>query len=82
MTTAYLGLDIHANSCTLGVMDESGTFQGHQKFLTSEAELIPRVSVIEADRKRLALEASTLSRWAARTLAPYVEEVLVCDPRL
>jgi len=49
MTTAYLGLDLHANSCTLGVMDESGTFQGHQKFPASEAELIPRVSAIEAD---------------------------------
>jgi predicted NBD/HSP70 family sugar kinase len=34
MTTAYLGLDLHANSCTLGVMDEDGTFQGHQKFPT------------------------------------------------
>jgi transposase len=62
-------------------MDEDGTFQGHQKFPTSEAELIPRVSSIEADTKRLALEASTLARWAARTIAPYVEEVLVCDPR-
>jgi len=81
MTTAYLGLDLHANSCTLGVMDGNGTFQGHQKFPTSEAELIPRVSSIEADTKRLALEASTLSRWAARTLDPHVEEVLVCDPR-
>ena len=81
MNTAYLGLDLHANSCTLGVMDEDGTFQGHQKFPTSEAELIPRVSSIEADTKRLALEASTLARWAARTIAPYVEEVLVCDPR-
>jgi len=36
MTTAYLGLDLHANSCTLGVMDESGTFQGHQKFPAAE----------------------------------------------
>jgi len=81
MTTAYLGLDLHANSCTLGVMDEGGTFKGHQKFPTSEAELIPRVSSIEAGTKRLALEASTLARWAARTIDPYVEEVLVCDPR-
>jgi len=81
MTTAYLRLDLHANSCTLGVMDQSGTFQGHQKFSMSDAELTPRVSSIEADTRRLALEASTLSRWVARTLDPHVEEVKVCDPR-
>ena len=75
MTTAYLGLDLHANSCTLGVMTADGTYRGHWKFPTSEAELIPRVSSIEAQTKRLALEASTLSRWAARLLDPHVEEM-------
>ena len=63
MTTAYLGLDLHANSCTLGVMEEDGTYQGHQQFPTAESELVPRVASIEAKEKRLAVEASTLSRW-------------------
>jgi len=81
MTTAYLGLDLHANSSTLGVMSSGGTYQGHQQFPTAESELIPRVSSIDAQEKRLAVEASELSRWAARTLAPYVDRTLVCDAR-
>jgi len=81
MSTAYLGLDLHANSCTLGVMAEDGTYQGHQQFSTAASELVPRVSSIEAREKCLAVEASELSRWAARTLDPYVDQVLVCDAR-
>jgi hypothetical protein len=81
MTTAYLGLDLHANSSTLGVMAEDGTYQGHQQFSTAESELVPRVSSIDASEKRLAIEASTLSRWAARTLDPYVDQTLICDAR-
>lgn len=57
------------------------TGKGHRQFPTTESELVPRVASIEAKEKRLAVEASTLSRWAARTLAPHVERLLVCDPR-
>lgn len=81
MSTAYLGLDLHANSSTLGVMTEDGTYQGHQQFPTAESELIPRVTSVDASEKTLAVEANTLSRWAARTIDPYVDHVLVCDPR-
>lgn len=81
MTTAYLGLDLHANTSTLGVMAADGTYQGHRQFPTAESELIPRVASIDASRKILALEASSLSRWAARTIDPYVDRVLACDPR-
>jgi hypothetical protein len=81
MTTAYLGLDLHASSCTLGIMSTDGTYHGHQHFPTAESELIPRVVAIQARHKRLALEEGNLARWAARTLEPYVEQVFVCDPR-
>lgn len=81
MTTAYLGLDLHARTSTLGVMAEDGTYQGHQRFPTSESELVPRVASVGASEKSLAVEANTLSRWAARTINPYVDRVLVCDPR-
>lgn len=81
MSTAYLGLDLHSSTCTLGIMAQDGTYHGHQQFPTAESELIPHVVDIDARTKHLALEASSLSRWAARTLDPYVDEVLVCDPR-
>lgn len=81
MTTAYLGLDLHATTCTLGVMAADGTYHGHQQFPTSESELVPRIVAIDARVKRLALEECSLARWAARTIDPYVDEVFVCDPR-
>ena len=81
MTTAYLGLDLHASTCTLGIMADDGTYLGHQHFPTAESQLIPRVVQIEAKTKRLALEEGSLARWVACTLEPYVDEVLVCDPR-
>jgi hypothetical protein len=62
-------------------MAEDGTYQGHQQFSTAESELVPRVSSIDTSEKRLAVEASTLSRWAARTLDPYVDQTVVCDAR-
>lgn len=81
MTTAYLGLDLHATTSTLGIMDDKGAYLGHQQFPTAESELIPRLVSINARKKILALEAGSLSRWAARTASPYVDQVLVCDAR-
>jgi hypothetical protein len=62
-------------------MAGDGTYQGHQQFSTAESELIPRIVAVEAETKILAVEASSLSRWAARTIDPHVDEVFVCDPR-
>jgi len=81
MTTAYLGLDLHATTSTLGIMASDGTYLGHHHFPTAESELIPHIVAIDASIKRLALEEGNLARWAARTLEPYVDEVFVCDPR-
>jgi transposase len=62
-------------------MAADGTYHGHQQFPTAEAELIPRIVAVDATEKLLAVEASSLSRWAARLLDPYVDEVFVCDPK-
>ena len=60
-------------------MAADGTYHGHQQFPTAEAQLIPRVVAVDATEKLLAVEASSLSRWAARLLDPYVDEVFVCN---
>lgn len=62
-------------------MAADGTYHGHQQFPTAEAQLIPRVVAVDATEKLLAVEASSLSRWAARLLDPYVDEVFVCNPK-
>lgn len=81
MTTAYLALDLHAATSTLGLMNERGTYLGDWRFPTAESELIPHVVDIEAQQKVLALEESTLSFWVARTLRPYVDEIFVAVPK-
>lgn len=78
---AYLGMDLHAKSCTLGQMDENGTFRGNIDFSTSENHIIHALQTIKAQKKYLTIEAGTLTYWAAQVAAPFVNKVIICDPR-
>ena len=77
----YLGLDAHTSHCVLGGMDANGERCFVERFPTSEVALIRHVKEAAAQVKLLALEESAIAHWIARTLAPYVEELIVCDPR-
>ena len=37
---AYLAMDLHANNCTLGQMDDDGSFRGNIEFPTPENNII------------------------------------------
>jgi transposase len=78
---AYLAMDVHARSCTLGQMDEDGTFRGNRRFATSEKNIIDAVRSIKAKHKFLTMEEGTLTHWAAQVARPHVSEVIACDPR-
>ena len=78
---AYLGLDVHARTCTLGQMDDSGTFRGNRDFKTSEKNIINVLNSIKTKEKYLAIEEGTLAHWAAQVASPYVSQVIICDPR-
>ena len=78
---AYLGIDLHAKSCTLGQMDENGTFKGNLEFPTSENNIINALQSIKAKEKYLTIEAGTLTYWAAQVANPFVSQVIVYDPR-
>jgi len=78
---AYLGLDVHARNSVLGNMDDNGTFLGNRSFTTSEANIINALNAINAKVKYLALEESTLAHWAAQVASPYVNQVIICDPK-
>jgi transposase len=78
---AYLGMDLHANSCTLGHMDDDGYFRGNVKFATSENNIIDALKSIKAKEKYLTIQARTLTYWAAQVANAYVSQVIVCDPR-
>ena len=53
---AYIALDLHARSCTLGVMDAAGRFLGNGQFLTSEKELVNALEMVTAKQKHLVIE--------------------------
>lgn len=79
--TAYIGLDVHSETCTISWMNSDGEIQGTDTFATSEKNLTEEVRAIEAQTKKLTLEESSLAFWTARTLTGEVDEVVVCDPR-
>lgn len=79
--TAYIGLDVHSETCTMSWMNSDGEIQGTDTFATSEKNLIEGVREIEAQTKKVTLEESSLAFWTARAVSREVDEVVVCDPR-
>jgi hypothetical protein len=78
---AYLGLDAHAGSCTLGEMDSQGNYRGDRCFPTLERNIIDAVKAVNAKKKYLALEEGNLAFWVAQIAKPYVTKVMCCDPK-
>ena len=78
---AYIALDAHARNCVLGWRNGRGEFQGFERFETSEKELVEHVGQVPADTKIVTVEESTLAAWVARTLHPWVQQIIVCNPR-
>ncbi len=78
---AYIAIDVHARECVIGWMDSDGIYQNQWRVKTSESRLIQAVVSVEAKRKIVTIEEASLALWVARTLRPYVDELIVCDPR-
>ena len=77
----FLGLDAHVRTCVLAGMDVRGQLLFSKRFSTSEAALISHIVAVEAKRKALVFEKSSLATWLAGALRNYVDELTVCDPR-
>jgi len=45
---AYLAMDLHAKNCTLGKMDDHGSFKGNIAFSTCEKNVIMALKSIKA----------------------------------
>lgn len=78
---AYIGLDVHVRNCVLTVIDERGNIIAEHEFTTSAEKLIDILKSVEAKEKYFAVEECMLAAWVANTAKPYVNEVLVADPR-
>ena len=77
--TRYIGLDAHAESCTIAVLGPSGKRLRHERLQTS-AELL-KSFIKEVPRPRqLCMEDGTLSEWLFEELTPIVDKLVVVMP--
>lgn len=75
-----IGLDAHSASFTVAVLDSKGKLSLCLRRYTSEEQLIDVVSKIGGP-KQLVVEESHMAQWVKMALEPYVDKLIVCDPR-
>jgi hypothetical protein len=75
----YVGLDAHAETCTLGVIGPSGRRLSSKVVETNGRELVEAIRSISG-RVHLCLEEGTQSAWLHEILEPHVEEIVVTTP--
>jgi transposase len=75
-----IGLDVHSASFTLAVVNEAGKVTKCLNRPTSAENLIALVGAIPGP-KELVVEESTITQWVKDALEPYVDRLIICDPR-
>jgi len=76
----YIGLDVHAQSCTIAVMGPSGKRLRSWVVETHGAALVEAMQSITGQR-HVCLEEGTQSAWVHELLKPHVCEIAVMVPR-
>lgn len=72
----YLGLDVHAASCTLVVLSQAGKCLQRSVIETNGQALVEAIRTIPG-HKHLCFEEGTQSSWLYEILSPHVEENVV-----
>ncbi len=72
----YLGLDVHAQSCTLAVISQAGKRLKDLVIETNGQALIEAIRLIPG-HKHLCIEEGTQSAWLYEILRPHVQELVV-----
>ena len=72
----YLGLDVHAASCTLAVISQTGKRLKDFPVETNGQALVEAIRMIPG-RKHLVFEEGLQSAWLYETLSPHVDETVV-----
>lgn len=79
--TAYIAIDLHHKNSVIGHMNQAGKYIGPRQVPTEPTPLIKQVVSISAEHKQLTIEQGNLSHWMADKLKPYVDRLIICDPR-
>jgi hypothetical protein len=72
----YIGMDVHAASCTLAVISDKGRRLRDFPVETNGEALVEAVRMIPG-RKHLVFEEGLQSAWLYETLSPHVDELVV-----
>jgi transposase len=75
----YIGIDSHADSCTLGVVGSSGKRLKSMVVETNGRALVEAIQSIPG-RRHVCVEEGTQSAWLYELLSPFAEEVVVTVP--
>lgn len=75
----FIAMDVHSEFCEGGYIDQQGTEHDPWRRPTSVPELLEAISEVPGIRK-LIIEEGPLADWLYRSLAPHVDEMVVCDP--
>jgi transposase len=72
----YIGVDVHAASCTIAVISERGKRLRDRPTETNGQALVETIRAIPG-RKHVILEEGTQSAWLYEIVSPHVEELVV-----
>ena len=72
----YIGMDVHAASCTLAVISEKGRKLKGFPVETNGQALVEAIRIIHG-HKHLVFEEGLQSAWLYETLSPHVDEIVV-----
>jgi len=77
----YIGVDVHATSCTVAVVGPSGRKLGSHVVQTNGQALVELIRSIPRPR-HLCLEEGTQSGWLHQVFSPHVDELVVAGIRV
>jgi hypothetical protein len=72
----YIGIDVHASSCTIAVVDARGKQVGSHVVATNGREIVECLRAIPGQR-HVCFEEGTQSGWLYEVLEPHAVEVVV-----
>jgi len=73
----YIGLDVHAASCSAGVIDARGKRIGGAHVLETNGQVLVEFFKLQPGSVHLCFEEGTQSTWLAEILTPHVAEIAV-----
>jgi transposase len=76
----FLAIDAHSQHCELAVLNENGKMTQCRSIPTRERDLIEAVRCVPGPKK-LAIEEGSITGWLNLLLRPYVDELIVADPK-